>query len=374
MDEHPGRALSGAALAAALGPPPAGRRDAAHLEACLGRLPACVPGPARDLGCVEREGVRIRSLAWDLGYGPETAAWLLTPADGAGPWPGVLALHDHGGYRWLGKEKIADGPDGTHPAIVARGGRPGYEQRAWANDLARAGFAVLVHDALSWGSRRFDPAVLRGAEGAWLGGILPHGADDADPGRIAAYNAMANQHEHTLAKWCSLLGASFPGLLAYEDRVAAGVLAARPECAPAPLACVGHSGGGARACLLAATDRRIGAAVVSCMMTTYAGLLAHRTWLHTWQFLPPGWAPGADWTDILALRAGMDALVLCGEADDGFSPEAMHDADRRLAAAWAAAGAAHRYASRFAPGGHVFGRAQQDAAAAWLALARRDRR
>jgi dienelactone hydrolase len=363
----PGADLDGPALAAALGPAAPGRRDAGHLRTCLGRMPVVPPGPVREGRSAVVDGVRIRCLAWDLGYGPATEAWLLTPAAGPGPWPGVVALHDHGGERWLGKEKVADGPDGVHPAVAARGGRPAYDHRPWANHLARSGFAVLVHDALSWGSRRFAPAGLRAAEGTWTDDDPPAGEADADPGRIRAYDAMANQREHTLAKWCSLLGTSFPGLLAHEDRAAATVLAARPECAPGPLACVGHSGGGARACLLAATDPRIGAVVASCAMTTGDGLLAHRTWLHSWQFLPPGWAPGADWSDILALRAGCPALVLCGAADGGFLPEAMDAAGRRLADAWAAVGAADRLAFRLGGHGHAFGAAEQDLATAWLA-------
>jgi dienelactone hydrolase len=344
-----------------------GRCDLAHLHACLGRTPQRPTGPVRETGVAVRDGVRIRSLAWDPGFGPATAAWLLTPSAGAGPWPGVLALHDHGGYRWLGKEKIADGPDGPHPAVRAGGVRAGYGDRAWASDLARAGFAVLVHDVLGWGSRRFDPDLLRFAEGAWLGGEPPRQAGDADDGRIAAYNAMANQHEHTLAKRCALLGATLPGLIAHEDRLATAVLAAQPECAGGPLACIGHSGGGARACLLAATEPRIAAAVVSCAMSNYAGLLAHRTWLHSWQFVLPGWAPGADWPDVLALRAGIDLLVLSGEGDEGFSRAGVLAAHARLAEAWAAAGAGVRCTLRLAEHGHAFLPPQQAETASWLA-------
>ncbi|MFM2089870.1 MAG: hypothetical protein RLZZ127_359 [Planctomycetota bacterium] len=368
MDQHPGSALNGSVLAAALGPAPAGSRDAAHLRACLGRIPTAPCGPVRELGHAERDGVRIRSLAWDPGYGPSTAAWLLTPAAGEGPWPGVLALHDHGGFRWLGKEKIADGPDGPHPAVATTDCRDGYGGRGWANDLARAGCAVLVHDVLSWGSRRFAAGDLAAAEPHPR--PLPRGDGDADRGRIDAYNALANQQEHTLAKQALLLGASLPGLIAHEDRIALDVLAARPECAAGPVACIGHSGGGVRAAVLAALDDRIGAAVVSGCLTTSIGLATHCTGLHTWQFIVPGWATGGGWCDILAVRAGMPLLVLHGARDGGYAADAVADAGVRLRAAWSAAGAPGRLRIVVGDHGHAFPPAAQRQAAAWLAAQR----
>lgn len=360
-------ALSIDELAAAIGQAPAGPRDRKHLDACLGRLPQTGASPAEAGEAVIRDGVRILPLRWSLGYGPVTEAWLLTPADGAGPWPGVVALHDHGGYRYLGKEKIADGPDGIHPAMVARGGRPGYDDRPWANDLARSGFAVLVHDVCTWGSRRFPAADLQQAEGAWTPGKLDGEPASDDAAAINAYNAAANEREHTLVKWCQLMGTSFPGLVAHEDRCAIDVLTSRPECLQAGVGAVGHSGGGARAALLAATDQRVEAAVVSCMMTTYAGLLRHRTWLHTWQFLPPGWAPGADWPDVLALRAGMPAMVCFGEIDGGFDLQAMRDADQALTDAWQTSGHASAYQPLWHAGGHIYPRDVQTQVATWLA-------
>ncbi len=35
------------------------------------------------------------------------------------PLPGLVALHDHGGFNFYGKEKIADGPDVTPEVLIA---------------------------------------------------------------------------------------------------------------------------------------------------------------------------------------------------------------------------------------------------------------
>jgi hypothetical protein len=106
-----------------------------------------------------RDGVAGEEVSWSVGFGPRTVAWLLRPDGVDGPLPGVLALHGHDAYKYLGKEKIADGPQGVHPdAVVLR--EKMYEGRAFANELARRGFAVLCPDVFLWGSRRFDVAAM----------------------------------------------------------------------------------------------------------------------------------------------------------------------------------------------------------------------
>lgn len=191
----------------------------------------------------------------------------------------MLALHDHGGFRWLGKEKIADGGPEPHPHLL--GARGDYDGIAWANELARAGFCVLVHDVLSWGSRQFSCDDLQHGEGQWHHGAFPSEKSVIIPEQIQHYNKVANEREHTLAKWCTLLGCTIPGLLLYEDRIAAALLQQQPECRDSSLQCVGHSGGGARACLLATLEPRINGSVVCSAMTSYRDLRRHRTWLHT---------------------------------------------------------------------------------------------
>src|SRR5689334_1578730 len=68
------------------------------------------PLEVRSEGTWERDGVAGEALSWSVGYGPRTQAWLLKPAGAKGKLPGVQLLHDHGGYKYFGKEKVADGP------------------------------------------------------------------------------------------------------------------------------------------------------------------------------------------------------------------------------------------------------------------------
>lgn len=297
-------------------------------------------------------GVRGEEVSWSVGYGPRTVGWLLRPNRQSGPLPGVLALHDHGGVKFFGKEKITDGPDLSHP-LVRQGRARTYGGRAFANDLARRGFVVLAHDTFSWSSRRFPLDVMP----EWMRG------NGADP---EAYNRAAVQHEHILEKYCSLLGTTLAGVVSHEDRIALDYLVSRPEVDPDRLGCIGLSGGGCRSALLQATCEQIRAAVIVGQMSTHEALLDRHVAAHTWMFLPPGLAAHADWPDVAAARAPSPLLVQYDRDDELFPLRGMHDADRRIAMHYATVGRSDAYRSEFYDGPHKFDLAMQDSAFTWL--------
>lgn len=326
------------------------------------------PGPARPEAVRverrwERDGVAGEELSWSVGYGPRTFAWLLRPAGVSGRLPGVVALHDHGGFKYYGKEKIADGPDET-PSFLRPFRENYYGGRAWANALAPEGYAVLVPDTFLWGSRRFPLEAMsenerqarRGAQGA--AGM---------PDEIARYNASAGVHEHTVEKYCTLLGTTLAGVVSFEDRMAAEYLAARDDVNDGGVGCIGLSGGGARAALLQATCPSVRATVIVGMMSTYEELLDHNIATHTWMLFPAGWSRHGDWSDLAACRAPSPLLVQYDHDDSLFTPAGMTAADRRLAAHYASVGKPRNYVGQFYPGPHKFDREMQAAAFAWLA-------
>src|SRR4051812_7131458 len=75
------------------------------------------PRDLRSLRTWESDGVLGEELVWSVGFGPPTHAFLLKPSDARGALPGVVALFDHGHFKFFGKEKIADGPDGPVAAV-----------------------------------------------------------------------------------------------------------------------------------------------------------------------------------------------------------------------------------------------------------------
>ena len=99
------------------------------------------------------DGLHVEELEWELPYGPPTAATLLKPLNAEEPLPGVLAFHDHGGNKYFGRRKITRTADKRHSMIEAHQ-QEYYSGRAWANELAKRGYVVLVSDAFPFGSRR----------------------------------------------------------------------------------------------------------------------------------------------------------------------------------------------------------------------------
>jgi dienelactone hydrolase len=314
----------------------------------------------------EKNGLVGEAISWSVGYGPRTHAWLLKPAGAAGPLPGMIALHDHGGFKFYGKEKIAEGPDAP-PQVLIDFQAEYYGGRAWANALAREGFVVLVHDTFLWGSRRFPQEdmpegvldLTKASQSAWW-------PNETAPFEIAHYNASAGHHEHLVEKYCNLLGTTLAGVVSHEDRIALNYLRSRPEVDPARVGCCGLSGGGNRSTLLLATHDGISAAGIVGLMSTYEGLLDHNVANHTWMFFPNGWSRCGDWPDIAASRAPLPLLVQYDNEDDLFTPAGMHAAHMRLGEHYANAGHSSAYTGQFYPGPHKFDLEMQAIAFAWL--------
>lgn len=105
------------------------------------------------------DGLAVEELSWTLPYGPSTQAYFLKPAGYSGKLPAVLALHDHGANKYFGKQKIAEASPDVHP-FIQEYRKKYYGGKAWANELARRGYAVLVPDVFLFESRRMTPSQL----------------------------------------------------------------------------------------------------------------------------------------------------------------------------------------------------------------------
>ena len=308
---------------------------------------------------IDYDGLRVEHLTWQLPYGPPTEALVLKPKGASDRLPAVLALHDHGGNKYFGTRKIAQISDDLHP--VMRKHRDYYGGVSWANELAKRGYVVLVHDAFAFASRRIRladvPPVLRGD----LKEVNPESEAE-----IAAYNTFAGQHENIMAKSLFCAGTTWPGVFLAEDRRALDYLASRPDVDPARIGCGGLSGGGLRTVYLAGMDDRIACACCVGMMTTWRDYLLNKCHTHTWMVYIPGLPLDLDYPEILGLRAPRPTLVLSDEDDDLFTLPEMKRADRMLADVYRQAGASDHYRGTFHPGPHKFDRPMQAEAFAWF--------
>jgi dienelactone hydrolase len=290
------------------------------------------------------DGLSGEEISYSVGFGPRTHTWVLKPADATGPLPGVVALHGHDGFKYYGKEKIADS-DVPPSAEVSALRDELYEGRAFANELAAGGYVVVIPDVFCWGTRRFPleqmPAQIR--------------QDN--------YNAAAGHHEHLVEKYCTLLGTTMAAVVNREDRIALAYLRSRADTTDRT-AVIGLSGGGCRAALLRATDSDLTAAVVVGMMGTYNSLLDKNVVTHTWMLMPRLYPDGIDWPDVAACQAPASLLVQYNRQDQLFPLDGAEAAHDRIAAHYAAAPAS--YVGQFYDGLHKFDREMQAAAFSWL--------
>ena len=306
------------------------------------------------------DGLDIEFLTWQLPMGPPTEAVLLKPSGAKGKLPGILALHDHGGNKYLGWRKIVRTGDQL-TAVQAEHQKFYYGDVGWANEIAKRGYVVLVHDTFAFGSRRVRmkdvPAEIRGDA------VDP---EPDDVSGIAAYNRFAGEHEHLMEKALVSAGTTWPGVFLVEDQRALDVLAARPEVDGSRLGCAGLSGGGLRTVYLGGLDPRIKVAVAVGFMTTWRDFLLDKAFTHTWMTWVPLLAQDLDFPEILALRAPAATMVLNCRQDPLYSMPEMQRADRIIAETFERAKAQDRYRAIFYDGGHKFDRQMQADAFAWF--------
>ncbi len=306
------------------------------------------------------DGLQVTELSWQLPYGPATQAFFLKPKGADEPLPGVLALHDHGGRMYFGKRKIAQVNDDIHPVIVGHR-REAYAGLAWANELAKRGYAVLVPDAFSFASRRVMlddvPEVIRGG----LSDDDPENVDNVD-----AYNNWSMSHESIVAKSLFCSGTTLPGVFLSEDRAALGVLAAIDGVDAKRLGCGGLSGGGLRTVFLGGTDPRIKCAVCVGMMSTWRDYLLTTGYMPTWMVYVPRLPGELEYAEILGLRMPLPTLVQNNNEDHLFTLPEMERADEILSGVYKKAGAKERYRCSFYPGHHKFDVPMQAEAFDWF--------
>jgi dienelactone hydrolase len=309
--------------------------------------PKPAPLDARVERRIEHDGLEIEEVSWSVGYGPRCQAWVMKPRGRQGRLPTVLALHDHGGFKYYGKEKIAEA---DHAFPLTREHRErAYGGVPWANALAKRGFVVLVHDTFAFGSRAVPVESLSAKYQRPFQNLRP-----GTPEYIQAYNSFAGDHETIIAKSLFTAGTTWPGVYAYEDRRAVDYLLTRSDVDPNRIGCGGLSGGGLRTVFLAGTDDRIRCAVPIGFMTTWQDFLNDRVFTHTWMLYVPYGSRYLDFPDILSLHGPKPTLVQYDEDDPLYSLQGQRDADRRLKETFAKMGAADRYRGTFYPGPHKF--------------------
>lgn len=281
-------------------------------------------------------------------------AFVLVPKNLRGKAPGIVALHDHGGfYRW-GKEKLVQTAD-EHPSLTAFK-KVAYGGRSFADDLAAAGYVVIVIDMFYWGERRMrlpdDP---------------PIGQQESEAD-VRKVNAARGAMEQTIARTIYSAGFTWAGLIFWDDIRTLDYLASRPEVDAQRLGCVGLSVGGWRAGHLTALDDRIRAGIDVCWLTSFKDIQANFV-RNTVGFtkLLPGLYRQLDTPDVISLAAPRALLCINGLQDKLFPVDTgVRTAYKTLEAVYAKLNASGKFRGHIYDTPHEFNTEMQQEAWDWF--------
>lgn len=311
------------------------------------------------------DGLDIEEISWQLPYGHKTQAVVLKPQGITKPLPAILGLHDHAGKKYFGYRKIVKTSDDQHPLLKEHQATD-YSGLAWANEVAKRGYVVLVHDAFTFGSRRVR---FEDVQGLSWGDVDTTGKSDNNPENnenIEAYNQWSSAHEHVMSKSLFSAGTTWPGVFLAEDQIALDILEKRKDVDPNRIGCGGLSGGGLRTVYLGGMDPRIKCAVCVGFMTTWTDLILNRSVNHTWMTYTPLLPKYLDFPEILGLRVPLPTLVQSNNQDELYTLPEMKKADQVLGDVYAKAGAKDKYLAKFYDGPHKFDAAMQKDAFDWF--------
>lgn len=270
-----------------------------------------------------RQGYTQYLVRYNLNSLQQTEAYLLIPDNLNEPAPAVIALHDHGGFYYFGKEKHNHTDD--PPEILSNYIENLYEGRTYADELAKRGFVVLSPDALFFGSQRIDPEKITPRE---TEEYFRNEKEDINE-MIRAFNTLSGRHEIPMQKTILTSGTTWPGIIVQGDQRAIDFLLSRPEVDSTKIGVMGLSLGGLRTTYLFGIDSRIKAGIIAGFSSTYEHMM-QRHLRHTWMMYVPGQYQFLDLPDVASLNAPAPLMILNATQDHLFKLEGMKAAEDKL--------------------------------------------
>lgn len=318
--------------------------------------PKCNPEPevveTVDRGTFMRERVFINTTP-----AIRIPLYILVPKGLKKPAPALVALHDHGGFYYWGKEKLVK-VDPEHPAVTAHK-KTYYGGRSLADELANRGYVVIASDTLHFGER-----------GLYLDGDperIKKRTLEVTPNDIQEFNARAWAHEELVSRAALACGVTWSGINVMDDQRVADYLITRPEVDPSRVGCIGLSLGSVRAIFLGALHHAIRASVAVCWMAEYHQMIRdHLFNCIGYSKLVPGLYTQLGWQDLAALHLPGYLMTINGLQDALYPLKAAQDAVEKVKRMFAKAGLPDHYEGVFFQGPHEFNLEMQARAFDWL--------
>lgn len=277
------------------------------------------------IGEEKRNGYTARKVRFNLTKYARVEAYVLVP-DGGGPFPGIVALHDHGAHYSIGKEKMIRPFDVTKEVLddCDEWADRLYEGQFVGDYLAKNGYVVISTDALFWGNRGRKEGI------------------DGNKFADVAGNFM-------------MLGRNMSAWMNFEDMYATEFLASLPEVDVERIGCIGLSMGAYRSWMLAALSPIIKAGCAVCWMTTTDVQLS-------WEYgrnERGGFANNLigvrnylDYPHIASLACPKAMYFVNGETDKLFKPHSVRDAYATMRKVWDSQNAGEKLKTSLLPMGH----------------------
>ncbi len=288
----------------------------------------------------QRDGYRAQKIEFNITAWSRIQGYLLIP-DGEGPFPAVLALHDHGAHFSIGKEKMVK-PFQVSDAVMADAEKwthACYDGVFVGDRFALEGYVVLAIDALFWGDRGRR--------------------EGADYDAQQALNSNLQQ-----------MGMSFGSFIAWDDLRSVEFLNTLPCVKQGEIAVLGHSMGAHRAWMTAALSDEVKAGVAICWMNTTEHLMTQSNNQNkggsAYAMIIPGIRNFLDYPHVASLACPKPMLFMNGTKDKLFPVQGVEDAYAEMHRVWQSQGAGNQLVTRLVESPHYFGEAMQQEAIKFL--------
>ena len=316
------------------------------------------------LEVIQKDGYRQEEVEFSSGRNVRIRGTILIPEDGKEIHAAVVALHDHGGFYYYGKDKILEMDN--QPKILSEFKDSNYSGRSWANDLVQRGYVVLAIDSFYFGSRKLD---ISSVSDEMFGKITFRSLDGLEKGTdeyIQRHNGICYDFEVLLMKHILTAGTSWAGILSYDDRTSVDYLLSRKEVDKERIGCCGLSIGGFRSAMLAGTDPRIKASVITGWMPTMDSLLFDRLRNHTFMVYIMGLAKYMDYPDMLSTTCPNPLFIQQCIQDSLYHMNGMQAACDKIKEIYQKENVTGNFRSEFYDNGHQFNLTMQQDAFDWL--------
>jgi dienelactone hydrolase len=289
-----------------------------QIRTSFGPFAERTPLNPRVTGVVERDAYRIEKVIFESRPQFLVTANLYIPKGRSFPVPGVVGTCGH-----------------------SANGKCGETYQAFAQGLARMGYAVLIFDPISQGER----AQSRTRTAQWRGGGVNEHLD------------AGNQQ--------FLIGEFFGAWRAWDGIRALDYLLTRNEVDPRHVGVTGNSGGGTMTTWLCGLDQRWTMAAPSCFVTSFGRNMENELPADTEQCPPRALALGLDHEDFLAALAPKPVLIL-GKERDYFDVRGTEEAYARLKHLYGLLGAEQNIALFVGPTPHGYSQENREAMYRWF--------